>query len=57
MLIKANGNNNWASLDEQFQITLLVLRDRHQSSERIVFLRHTHILNLFEELCKSGFCN
>lgn len=29
MLIKANGNNNWASLDEQFQITLLVLNDLH----------------------------
>jgi hypothetical protein len=31
------------------KVALLVLRDRHQSGERIVFL-HTHILNLFEEL-------
>jgi hypothetical protein len=38
------------------KVALLVLRDRHQSSERVIFL-HTHILNLFEELCKSGFLN
>jgi hypothetical protein len=37
------------------KVALLVLRDRHQGSEGIVFLRHTHILNLFEELCESGF--
>ena len=36
------------------KIALLVLRDRHQSSKRVIFL-HAHILNLFEELCKSGF--
>jgi hypothetical protein len=38
------------------KVTLLVLRHRHQSRKRIVFI-HAHILNLFEELCKRGIAH
>jgi hypothetical protein len=37
------------------KIPLLVLGNRHQGGKWIVLFRHAHILNFFEELCKSSF--
>ena len=38
------------------KISLLVLGNDHQIGKRVVFLRHAHILNFFEELCKREVC-
>jgi len=39
------------------EIPLLFLGNRHKCGKRIVLLRHAHILNFFEELCKPAACS